>query len=85
MDRLQEDDRNRESVPMATKKLVVTTRAQPLLQDCSDGPVNQGFEWYVQTMRMDDDGPSLMGTERMVSWKKRAAFRQKSNLVFVVE
>lgn len=73
MDRLQEDDRNRESVPMATKKIVVTTRAQPLLQDCSDGPVNQGFEWYVQTMRMDDDGDRAHGfleEEGRISTKK---------------
>lgn len=46
---------------MTTKKLVVTKRAQPLLQDCSNGPVNQGFEWYSQTMSTDDDGDAAHG------------------------
>jgi len=46
---------------MATKKMAVNKRAQPLLQDCSNGPVNQGFEWYAKTMSTDDDGDTAHG------------------------
>ena len=70
---MQEDGRNRESVPMATKKIVVTKRAQPLLQDCSDGPFNQGLEWYEKTMSIDDDGDLAHGfleEEGHISTKK---------------